>query len=73
MKMVSAAKYARAEKALKDGRANGPATQCIRISVLILISPALLQKAKVDLPEADKQVRARSYTLNLSDPCRYFF
>jgi len=44
MKMVSAAKYARAEKALKDGRANGPATQ------------SLLQKAKVDLPEADKQI-----------------
>ena len=60
MKMVSAAKYARAEKALKDGRANGPATQCIN-SVLFLKSPALLQKAKVDLPEADKQVRARSY------------
>ena len=27
MKMVSAAKYARAEKALKEARSNGPATQ----------------------------------------------
>jgi len=45
MKMVSAAKYARAEKALKEARSNGPATQ------------ALLEKAKITLPETlDKQI-----------------
>jgi len=45
MKMVSAAKYARAEKALKEARVNGPA------------SLALIEKGGVPLPEnADKQL-----------------
>lgn len=45
MKMVSAAKYARAEKALKEARPNGAAAQ------------ALLEKAKIDIPDnLDKQI-----------------
>jgi F-type H+-transporting ATPase subunit gamma len=44
MKMVSAAKFARAERALKAGAANGPA------------SIALLEKTGLELPETDKQL-----------------
>ncbi len=72
MKMVSAAKFSRAEKSLKEARANGPATlgafppllahtACSHKSLGSFLAPALSEKGKVPVDEqTDKQVKSLS-------------